>query len=204
MSKATLFFLLLALFCIRIPFAMGETLRVSPEGMSLTEALALAKDGDTVELAEGTYAEPEETFPLTVSHRVTICAAAGAQAVIDAPAFVAALQIKADGVTLRDLTINMRRTGVRVSGNDFSMCNCAVILADDSWRTSSCGVWLGGVYRASFTECSFTGCGLAMAGPPVSDASKEKPMLTGLFEVGDDPAYFTSHTVKDCMLSIIW
>ena len=56
-------FWLLLLLCM-LPLAAGaQTLYASPEGLTLTEALALCSDGDVIELADGIYAEPRETFP---------------------------------------------------------------------------------------------------------------------------------------------
>jgi parallel beta-helix repeat protein len=200
MKKVFLSAVFLVLLCT-LASASGETLCVSPEGTGLTAALALSRDGDVIELAEGVYSEPNETFPLTVERSVTISAAPGARAVIDAPVMTSAFRVDADGVTLEGLTIALRRTGVTVTGDDFTMRNCAVTLADESRRTSSCGVWLSGAHRASLSGCAFTGCGVAMAGPPISAESEGKPVLTGLFEVGDDPAYFTSHTITDCTVN---
>lgn len=93
-------FWLLLLLCMLPLAADAQTLHASPEGLPLTEALTLCADGDVIELADGIYAEPRETFPLTVSCAVTIRAAQGACPIIDAPAFKAALRVEADGVTL--------------------------------------------------------------------------------------------------------
>ena len=91
----------LAMLLWLMPLTAGaETLYASPEGLSLTEALARCTDGDVIELADGIYAEPGETFPLTVCRAVTIRAAQGASPIIDAPAFKAALRVEAEGVTL--------------------------------------------------------------------------------------------------------
>ena len=50
-------------------------------------------------------------------------------------------------------------------------------------------------------RCAFTGCGVSLAGPPLSESSRGKPALTGLFEVGEETAYFTSHTIEDCTVN---
>ena len=51
-------FWLLLLLCM-LPLAAGaQTLHASPEGLALTQALALCADGDVIELADGVYAEP--------------------------------------------------------------------------------------------------------------------------------------------------
>ena len=53
-------------------------------------------------------------------------------------------------------------------------------------------------------DCEFTGCSVSLAGPPLSERSKDLPKLTGLFEVGEEPEYFTSHTVENdvCTVSL--
>lgn len=192
----------MALLLSLIPLAAGaETLYASPAGLSLAEVLALCADGDVIELADGIYAEPGEIFPLTVSRAVTIRAAQGASPVIDAPAFKAALRVEADGVTLQGLNIRFRRTGIYAVGSDMTVADCSLSLAEEVWRTSSCGMWCGGIYRMTLLNCAFTGCGVSLAGPPLSESSKGKPALTGLFEVGEDIAYFTSHTIEGCTVN---
>lgn len=197
-----MFFALCACLCLLWAGAAGaEVLRASPDGMSLTEALALAQDGDRIELADGVYAQPAETFPLTVQRAVTVCAAQGARPVIDAPAFLAAFRVEADGVTFRGLDVRMRRTGFYALGDDMTLDGCSISLADPDWRTSSCGIWMGGIRRANVLGCAFTGCSIAMAGPPLSETSHLVPVLTGLFEVGEDVEFFTSHTISGCTVN---
>ena len=181
--------------------ACAETYSVSPGGLSLTEALSLCADGDVIELAGGVYAEPEEAFPLTVQKSVTLRAAEGEEPVIDAPAFKAAFRVEADHVTLRGLEIRFRRTGVYAVGNDMTLENCRIALADEQWRTSSCGMWCGGIYRMTLRDCAFTGCGVSLAGPPLSETSRGKPALTGLFEVGEETDYFTTHVIENCTVN---
>ena len=194
--------LLIFLFLFLVPLvSRAEIYAASPDGMTLTEALSLCADGDVVELLDGAYAEPAEAFPLTVSKAVTIRAAEGACPVIDAPAFKAALRVEADGVSLQGLDIRFRRTGIYAVGSDLTVENCKIALADEAWRTSSCGMWCGGVYRMTLKGCAFTGCGVSLAGPPLSESSVNVPKLTGLFEVGEDPAYFTSHTIENCTVN---
>ncbi len=181
--------------------ACAETFQVSPAGMSIGEALAVCQDGDVIELADGVYAEPKESFPLTVQKTVRICAAEGATPVIDAPAFQAALRVEAPGVELYGLDVHMRRTGIYAIDDDMTVENCRIILADEAWRTSSCAIWFGGIYRAKLLDCAFAGCSISLAGPPLSERSKNLPVLTGLFEVGEERAYFTSHTIEGCTVN---
>ena len=197
--KRLFFFLLLCAFSALTSFAGAETREASPEGMTLGEALAVCQDGDTVLMLPGVYDDSRETFPLVVDKAVTLQAQEGA--VIDAPQLTSALRIEAAGVTLRNLTIGIRHIGLYAIGDDMTVEDCRIYLADPAWRTSSCGVWLGGVYRAAFRECEFTGCGICMAGPPISESSVGKPVLTGMFEVGEEREFFTTHTIEDCRVN---
>lgn len=201
MKRLPWLILLLAIL-LAVPFAAhADTLYAAPGQMSLTEALAACKDGDVIELAEGTYAEPDEVFPLTVTKAVTIRAAEGASPVIESPAFKAAIRVEAGGVTLQGLDIRFLRTGIYAIGSDMTLENCKIILADPAWRTSSCGMWCGGIYRMTVRGCAFTGCGISLAGPPLSERSADLPKLTGLFEVGEDIDYFTTHTIENCTVN---
>ncbi len=192
----------IAALLLIFPFAAkAEVYTVSPDGMSLTEALALCADGDVIELGEGVYTEERETFPLVIAKSITLRAADGASPVIDAPAFVAAIRAEADGVALQGLDVRFRRTGIYAVGNDMSIENCRISLADEAWRTSSCGMWCGGIYRMTVRDCAFTGCGISLAGPPLSESSHGKPVLTGLFEVGEDIGYFTTHAIENCTVN---
>lgn len=194
--------LLFAMLLMLLPLcACAEVLYASPEGLSLTEALSICAEGDVIELADGIYAEPAETFPLTIDRQVTLRAAEGASPVIDAPAFKAALRVEADGVTLAGLDIRFRRTGIYAIGDDLTVADCRVTLAEEVWRTSSCGMWCGGIYRMTLRNCAFTGCSVALAGPPLSESSKGKPLLTGLFEVGEDVDYFITHCIEGCTVN---
>ena len=189
--------LMLAVACC----VQAEVLHVSPDRLSLTQALASCADGDVIELADGVYAEPSEAFPLVVDRTVTLCAAPGASPVIAAPKYVAALRVEANGVTLSGMDIHICRTGIYAVGDDMTIERCTIMLADPAWRTSSCGIWAGGVQRMTLRGCAFTGCSVSLAGPPLSEHSKGLPVLTGLFEVGEDPAYFTTHTIENCTVN---
>lgn len=180
---------------------LAETLYVSPDGMSLTVALEMCENGDLIELADGIYTEEREIYPLCVTKSVTIRAAEGAHPVLDAPAFVAAFRVEADEVRISGLDIRMRRTGIYAIGDSMTVENCRIILAEEKWRTSSCGMWMGGIRNAVIRNCDFEGCSISMAGPPLSESSKVRPVLTGLFEVGETPAYFVTHTIEDCTVN---
>lgn len=193
--KKISFLLFLLSFWVRPVSA--ETVTVSPEGISLTEALAQCQDGDVIEVSDGIYCEPAETFPMTVTKSITIRAQAGAQPVIDAPEFLPAVRVEASGVTLQGLDIRMRRTGIYAVGNDMTLESCRISLAEEAWRTSSCGIWCGGIYRMTVRDCAFVSCGISLAGPPLSERSSSLPVLTGLFEVGEEKEYFTTHVIEN-------
>lgn len=190
--------LLVLLFLLPLA-ARAETHAVSPGG--LTDALAVCADGDVIELGDGVYGEETEAFPLVIDKAVTVRAAADACPVIDAPAFKAALRVEADGVTLQGLDIRFRRTGIYAVGSDLTLESCKITLADEAWRTSSCGMWCGGVYRLTARDCAFSGCGISLAGPPLSEKSRDLPKLTGLFEVGENIGYFVTHTIENCTVN---
>lgn len=173
--------------------------QVSPEGLSLTNALAACGDGDRIELASGVYDDSRESFPLMVTKSVAISGEDGT--IIDAPAFMAAFRTEAEGIRLENLTIDFRRTGIYAIGNHLTLLNCQFRLADTAWRTSSCGIWAGGIIGMNVQDCHFTGCGISLAGPPISESSVGKPVLTGLFEVGEKREYFTTHIISGCTVN---
>lgn len=189
--------ILLTLLLLLPLVVMADTYIVSPGGLSLTEALVACKEGDLIEMASGIYDEERETFPLVVSKAVTIQAADEAFPVISSPPFQTTIRVEADGVILEGLDIRFRNIGIEALGNDMALVNCRITLADEAWRTSSCGMWCGGIYRMRILNCAFTGCSIALAGPPLSESSKGLPVLTGLFEVGEDVGYFTTHCIEN-------
>ncbi len=185
--------------------AFAAEYMVDPAGQgdyaTLTEALAVVADGDTLILAGGTYDNAQETFPILVEKTVTICAKEGETPVIASPRLVPALELNADGIRVSGLQIDFLRSGMWVQGDDVLVENCTISLAGEEWRTSSCGMWVAGAKRLTLQDCAFNGCGVAMAGPPVTDASKGLPVLTGMFEVGEDIEYFTTHTISGCTVN---
>lgn len=193
-----LFFLFALCVLLLLTGSAGAETREAAPG-TLGGTLAACQDGDTVVLLPGVYDASREDFPLVVDKAVTLRGRDGA--VIDAPRLASALRIEAAGVTLRNLTIGIRHIGLYVIDDDMTVENCRIYLADPAWRTSSSGVWLGGVRRAVFRDCDFTGCGICMAGPPISESSAGKPVLTGMFEVGEEREYFTTHTIENCRVN---
>lgn len=196
---------LLALLLLAAVSAQAAELFVDPAGLtadafrSLTEAVAASEAGGTIHLAPGTYQEPDEAFPIEIDKPLTLVAQEGA--VLEGPAFKAILRITAPGVTVEGVDFALRRWGILGLADDLTLRGCAFTLADATHRVSSCGVWLAGAYRATIEGCSFTGCGLCIAGPPLSERSKDMPVLTGLFEVGDDLDYFITHTIENNLVN---
>lgn len=81
--------------------------------------------------------------------------------------------------------------------DDVTIADCTISLADETWRTSSCGMWIAGAKRTTLTGNTFNCCGIALAGPPISEASVGLPVLTAMFEVGEDIEFFTTHTMEN-------
>lgn len=197
--KRLLMLCLLMLCLCSVAHAAEYTVDPAGNGdyVSLTEALAAVADGDTLILAGGVYDESQETFPILVEKCVTIGAKTGEIPVIASPRLVPALELNADGIRMSGLQIDFLRSGMWVQGDDVTVENCSLSLADEEWRTSSCGMWVAGAKRLTLTGCTFNGCGVALAGPPISDSSKGLPVLTGMFEVGEDIEFFTTHTMQN-------
>lgn len=194
--KSLRFVLLLFLICVAFGCPAGaETLYAGgAEYPSLTAALEAARDGDEIVLADGVYDENRETFPIVVNKRVTIRGGAGARPVISSPVTKLALRVTAADVVLEGLDIRFLRYGVWALGDRAIIRDCAVTLADEKWREASCGVWLAGCKGAIVENNAFTGCSLALAGPAQTEETHGVPVLTALFEVGEDIEYFTTHS----------
>lgn len=185
--------------------AQAAEYTVDPAGngdyASLTAALAAAVDGDRLILAGGTYDESIESFPILVEKRVEIVAKDGETPVISSPRLVPALELNTAGICVSGLQIDFLRTGICVQADDITVEGCILTLADDAWRTSSCGMWVAGAKRLTLIGCIFNGCGAALAGPPISDSSRGLPVLTGMYEVGEDIEFFTTHTMTDNLVN---
>ena len=179
--------------------ALGETYPVSPG--ELSALLPQCRAGDVIELADGVYDASCESFPLTVPGGVTIRAQGEARPVVSSPKLAAAFRVDEPDVTLQGLDIRFLRHGVYALGARLTIEDCSFTLADDAWRTSSAAMWLGGVREARIVNCDFHGCSICMAGPAVGTETPTVPVLTRLFEVGEDPAYFTSHTIENCTVN---
>ena len=198
-----LWLLTLVLACLVIS-ANAETILVGEEeGMvpSLTQAIEQAADGDTILMASGVYDESRETFPIMVDKAVTISPQEGAVPVIVSPKQTTAMEITGAGATVSGLKFDHIRCAIWVLADDVTVKDCVITLVDETWRTSSSGMWIAGAKRTTLTGCTFTGCSVSVAGPPISDKSVGIPVLTAMFEVGEDIEFFTTHTMTDNLVN---
>lgn len=189
--------LLLFLVC---PGAQAETFYVGEEDgafPSLTAALAAARDGDEIVLSAGVYDGSRETFPIIVDKDVYLHSADGEEAIIASPILLPAIKISAAGARVEGLTVDFLRSGIWVLADDVTVTGCKITLADEAWRESSCGMWVGGAKRMTATDNVFSGCGMALAGPPVTPETEGIPVLTAMFEVGEDREFFNTHTIEN-------
>lgn len=168
---------------------------------SLTETLTTAEPGDVILLADGVYDSTRETFPIMVDKAVTLRPAEGAKPVIRSPEQTTAMKITAEGASVSSIRFEHIRCAVWVLADHVTITECDITLVDENWRTSSSGIWIAGAKHAMLTDCSFTGCGVSVAGPPVSDSSSGIPVLTAMFEVGEDIEFFTTHTIADNLVN---
>lgn len=132
-----------------------------------------------------------------VESAVTLRPQPGASPVIRSPQLIAAMKITARGARVEDIRFEFLHSAIWILADDVRVTDCAFHLADEVWRTSSCGMWIAGAKRATISGNTFTGCGMALAGPPISQASAGLPVLTAMFEVGEDKEFFTTHTVEN-------
>lgn len=168
----------------------------------LTDALATTRDGDVIVLNPGRYDTTIEKFPIVVDKAVTIRSAGGSkETVVVGPPATDVFEILAHGTEISGLTIEHTRSGLVVSADDVSVIGNRILLSAPDHRTSSCGVWLAGARRARIIGNEFVGCGVCLAGPRASESTGKRIVLTGLFEVGEDPRWFATHNIQDNMVN---
>lgn len=177
--------------------AFGRELFVGANGefSSLTDAICSAKAGDVIHLPAGVYQEPVENYPIEIDVSLTIIGEPGT--ILKGAAFKAILNVNASNVTIENVEMHILRWGIVNTGDELTLKNCRFLLADPAHRVSSNGVWLAGVKGVNISDCKFEGCGICIAGPPLSASSKGLSVLTGLFEVGEDLEFFTTHTIEN-------
>ncbi len=198
MRKSLFYSLLICVifFCASVG-VFGREIFVGPnrEFSSLAEAIHGAGVGDIIHLATGVYQEPSESYPIEINVPLTITGEAGT--VLKGVPFKSILNINSPDVTIENVAFHILRWGIVNTGDRLSLKNCHFLLADSSYRVSSNGVWLAGVTDCNISGCEFEGCGICIAGPPLSPSSQGLPVLTGLFEVGEDIDFFTTHTIEN-------
>lgn len=186
-------------FCLALllfsSLAAAEELTVGTANgyASLTEAIQASGDGDTIHIYPGVYTDETEAFPLEINHAITIVGEPGV--VLEGPPFTTVFNIYASDVTIQNINVRFLRWGIYNTGDRLTVSQCTFLMYDDTYRVSSSAIWLGGAYDCTIIDCEFTKCGVCIAGPPLSEKSVGLPVLTGLFEVGEDVRYFTSHTI---------
>lgn len=199
MKKAMGFLFLLMLLSLGA-LAQADEILVGSEGaQTLTEAVAQAQPGDVLRLPAGVYTQETELYPIVIDKPLTLVGAEGA--VLESPPFTPLLRIEAPDVTVENVDFRLLRWGIVGLGDWLTVKDCKFLLYGDTYRVSSCGIWLAGAKHANLSGNSFTGCGVCLAGPPISESSQGKPVLTGLFEVGEDTAFFTSHTMEQNLVN---
>lgn len=194
-----LLLMVLAMVCLTIP-ALADTLYAGPaeSGLpSITEAISAARPGDEILLTDGVYDASRETFPIMVDKAVTLRPSEGAAPVIVSPKLTFAMKITGQGAKVTGLRFEHLRCAICVLADDVAVTDCAITLADETWRTSSTGMWIAGAKNMTLTGNTFTGCGISLAGPPVSGHVDNVAVLTAMFEVGEDIEFFTTHTVEN-------
>lgn len=197
--KKTLLTALMMLCLMMLP-ALADTLYAGPSDsglMSITEALSMAQPGDEIVLADGIYDQTREIFPIAVDKAVTLQAAGDAVPVIVSPKQTTAMEITGQGAAVKGVHFDHIRCAVWVLADNVTVENCTVTLTDEAWRTSSSGMWIGGAKNATVRGNTFIGCGLSLAGPPVNGFVDDVAVLTAMFEVGEDLAFFNTHTIEN-------
>lgn len=180
--------------------ALADEIMVEPGGaVSLTQAVAQAQPGDTIRIAAGVYTQETETYPVVIDKPITLIGEEGA--VLESPPFTPLMYVAAPDVTVENIDFRLLRYGIVGLDDWLTVKDSTFVLYDDTYRVSSCGIWLAGAKNATLTGNRFTGCGVCLAGPPISESSAGKPVLTGLFEVGEDVAFFTSHSMDDNLVN---
>jgi len=196
MRKSVLFSVFLFVVALLFGnFALANELFVGTKDgfASVTEAVKAAKAGDTIFIATGVYQEPVETYPIEINLPVSLIGDSGV--VLKGPPYKPLLRVTSPDVSIENVDFHLLRWGIVNTGDRLSLMDCRFTLSDAKHRISSSGVWLAGVYDCHIANCEFVGCGICIAGPPISEQSEGLPVLTGLFEVGEDVALFTSHTL---------
>ncbi|MBC7097874.1 right-handed parallel beta-helix repeat-containing protein [Candidatus Bipolaricaulota bacterium] len=194
-----------AIFGLLFLVAVGEVLTVDPNLATLTdscfgslsEALLSASPGDTILLAPGRYDPTVERFPINIDKPVTIRSLNGpGETVFVGPQRQEVFLITAPGAELRGITIQHMGTGIAVMADGVRIIENRIELLPSLPWVFTCGVWLVGAREAQIVGNELFDCGLAIAGPRPSPGDIDKPSLTGIFLVGEDRRWFTTHLIE--------
>ena len=84
--------------------------------------------------------------------------------------FQSILEITAENVRIENVRFELLRYGIKNLADGLTVENCDFALADETYRVSSCGLWLAGAYNCTVRDCRFhrlrNSC---VAGPPLSE-----------------------------------
>ena len=166
---ATLLLLLLVGAACAEEYTVGE----GGDYATLTQALSEATDGDTLRLLPGPHLEEEGNYPIVIGRSVAIIGEEGAT--LTGVPFQSILEITAKDVRIENVRFDLLRYGIKNLADGLTVDGCEFVLADETYRVSSCGIWLAGAYNCTVTNCSFTGCGMCVAGPPLRSAAVPCP-----------------------------
>lgn len=196
--------ILLFVLCLFVCAASAENWKVSLDGSgqftSLTEAVNQAAAGDTILLGSGVYDRDTESFPIVLDQPITIVGEK--DAVLDSPRFTTLIEVTSDDVHISCVTFAIRKWGIVAKQSQrLILDDCTFYLADEECRTSSTAMWMEGMENCTLRNCHFEGLGVCVAGDPLSASSDDQAKLTGLCEVGTDPAYFTTHVFDHCTVN---
>lgn len=179
--------------------------RVAPDTLafsSLSEALVFAHPGDTILIGPGCYDPTVEQFPIVIDKPLKIRSLKGPEVTVfrgleREVVFI----IMSPGVEIMGITIQHIGTGITVMADNVRIIGNRIELLPHSHMVFTCGIWLVGACCACILKNAFVNCGLAIAGPRPRESDIEKPSLTGIFLVGEDKRWFTTHIIEDNLVN---
>ena len=140
MKRMMLFFffiVLLLFYCA----AKAKDISVGKDGFStITEAVEKAQPGDTLRVSPGLYTENTESFPIVIDKPLKIIGETGT--VLESPPFIPLLKVEVEGVSVENIDFRLLRWGIVGLADRLSIKNCKFTLFDDTYRVSSCCIWL--------------------------------------------------------------
>lgn len=163
--------------------AHADELTVGPGGFaSLSEAIAQAQPGDTVRLCAGVYTEDTQTYPVVIDKPLTLVGEEGA--VLESPPFTPLLHVAAPDVTVESIDFRLLRYGIVGLADWLTVKDCTFTLYDDTYRVSSCGIWLAGAETPSLRATASPAAAYAWPARPSARAARESPCSPGCLKWG--------------------